>query len=105
MGASERSKPPNALRAKGVEKGEVIPEFDYGLNDRYSIPGRGNNKILFTFATTSKQVLGPIQAPIQWVSGFLAQGLEHEADHSPPSSAEVKKAWSCTSSTSSWRGA
>jgi len=31
----------------------------------------------------------------------------HEADYTPPSSAEVKNAWHCTSNpnTSSWRGA
>jgi hypothetical protein len=33
---------------------------------------------------------------IQWVSGTLSLGvkrLEREADHSPPSSAEVKNVW------------
>jgi hypothetical protein len=37
---------------------------------------------------------------IQWVSGALSLGVKrpgHEADHSPPSSAEVKNAWSYTS--------
>jgi hypothetical protein len=36
------------------------------------------------------------------------KGLGREADHSPPSSAEVKNAWSCTSTfplMPSWRGA
>jgi hypothetical protein len=38
--------------------------------------------------------------PIQWVPGALSLGVkrpEHEVDHSPPSSAEVKNAWSYTS--------
>jgi hypothetical protein len=38
--------------------------------------------------------LGPNQPPIQWVSGALSLGvkrLRREADHSPPSSAEVKE--------------
>jgi len=36
-----------------------------------------------------------------------AKRLGREADHSPPSSAEAKNAWSYTSipNTSSWRGA
>jgi hypothetical protein len=38
--------------------------------------------------------------PIQWVTGALSVGVElqgREADHSPPSSAEIKNAWSYTS--------
>jgi hypothetical protein len=38
--------------------------------------------------------LGPNQHPIQWVPGALSLGIKqsgHEADHSPPSSAEVKE--------------
>jgi hypothetical protein len=37
---------------------------------------------------------GPTQLPIQWVPGALSLGVkrpEREADHSPPSSAEVKE--------------
>jgi hypothetical protein len=40
------------------------------------------------------------QPPIQWASGALSLGVKrqvHEADHSPPSGAEVKNAWSYTS--------
>jgi hypothetical protein len=40
--------------------------------------------------------------PIQWVPGTLSVGVKrpgHESDHSPPSSAEVKNAWSYTSPT------
>jgi hypothetical protein len=38
--------------------------------------------------------LGPTQPPIQWVWGALSLGVKRpgrEADHSPPSSAEVKE--------------
>jgi len=38
--------------------------------------------------------LGPTQPPIQWVAGALFLGVKwlgYEADHSPPSSAEVKE--------------
>jgi hypothetical protein len=48
--------------------------------------------ILFT--TMSRMALGPTQPPIQWVSGAFSLGAkrpEREADHSHPSSAEVKK--------------
>jgi hypothetical protein len=40
------------------------------------------------YSTSSRPALGPTQAPIQWVSGVKLP--EREADHSPPSSAEVK---------------
>jgi hypothetical protein len=44
--------------------------------------------------------LGPIQPPIQKIPGALSLGVKwprHEADRSPQSSAEVKSAWSYTS--------
>jgi hypothetical protein len=55
---------------------------------------------IFLFTTVSRLALGPTQPPIQWVPGALSLGvkqLEHEVDHSPPSSAKVKDAWNCTS--------
>jgi hypothetical protein len=55
--------------------------------------------------------LGPTQLPIQWVPGALFLGLKllgREADHSPPSCAEVKE-WVGlhlhSPNTPSWRGA
>jgi hypothetical protein len=51
----------------------------------------------FLFATAFKPTLGPTQPPIQWVPVALTQSVKRpgrEADHSPPSSAEVKNAWS-----------
>jgi hypothetical protein len=54
---------------------------------------------IFIFTTASTTALGPTQ-PIQWVPGALSLGvkrLDREADHSPPSSAKVKNAWSYTS--------
>jgi hypothetical protein len=39
-------------------------------------------------------LMGPTQPPLQWVAGALSLGVkrpEREADHSPPSSAEVKE--------------
>jgi hypothetical protein len=55
---------------------------------------------IFLFTTASRPALGPTQPPIQWVSGILSLGVKRpgrEADHSPPSSAEVKNAWSYVS--------
>jgi hypothetical protein len=48
----------------------------------------------FLLATASRTALGPTQPPIQWVPGALSLGVKRpgrEADHSPPSSAEVKE--------------
>jgi hypothetical protein len=46
------------------------------------------------------RIPGPTQPPIQGVLWAVSGGvkwLECEADHSPPSSAEVRNVWSCTS--------
>jgi len=65
---------------------------------------------IYLFTTVSGPVLWSTQTPIQWVPGALSLGVKwhgREADHSPPSSFEVKNVWSYTSTphTSSWRGA
>jgi hypothetical protein len=52
------------------------------------------------FTITSRAVLRPTQPTIQLVSGALSLGVKRSssgADHSPSSSAEVKNAWSYTS--------
>jgi hypothetical protein len=49
---------------------------------------------IFLFTTASGTALGPTRPPIQWVLGALSLGVKRpgrEADHSPPSSAEVKE--------------
>jgi hypothetical protein len=49
---------------------------------------------IFLFNTASRTALGPTQPTIQWVPGALSleiKRLGREADHSPPSSAEVKE--------------
>jgi hypothetical protein len=49
---------------------------------------------IFVFTTASKTALGPTQLPIRWVPGALSLGVMRpgrEADHSPPSSSEVKE--------------
>jgi hypothetical protein len=52
-------------------------------------PGLG----IFIFTTVSRKALGTTQPPIQWVPGALSLRVKQpgrEADHSPPSSAEVR---------------
>jgi hypothetical protein len=49
---------------------------------------------LLVFTTASRTALGPTQPPIQCVPGALSLGVKQpgrEADHSPPSNAEVKQ--------------
>jgi hypothetical protein len=66
---------------------------------------------IFLFTTASRTALEPTQPPIQWVPGALSLEVrrpEREADHSPPSSAEVKECvelYLHSPSTLSWRGA
>jgi hypothetical protein len=72
----------------------------YGLDDQglESRLGLG-----FFFTTAFRPPLGPAQPPIQWVPGDLSLGVKrpgHKADHSHPSSAEVKNAWSYNSTPS-----
>jgi hypothetical protein len=58
---------------------------------RNSSPSRVKN---FLFSTSSRPDLAFIQLPSQWVSGALSPAVKRpgrEADHSPPSTAEVKK--------------
>jgi hypothetical protein len=64
----------------------------YGLDDRgigVRVPVG-----LIIFSTLSRAALRPTQHPIQWVPGALSKEVKRlgsEADHSPPTSAEVKK--------------
>jgi hypothetical protein len=61
----------------------------HGLDDREgrsSSPGKVKD---FLLSRSSRPVLGFTQPPIQWVRGVKRSG--READHSPPTSAEIKK--------------
>jgi hypothetical protein len=65
---------------------------------------------IFHFSVSSRPAMGLTQPPIQWVPGALSPGVKRpgrEADHSPQTSAEVKKTWVYTSlpHTPSWRSA
>jgi hypothetical protein len=53
----------------------------------------------FLISTSSRPALGPTQPP-KWVPGFFSPGIKRqglETDHSPPTSAKVKKIWVYTS--------
>jgi hypothetical protein len=72
----------------------------YGLDNRGSrvrFPAGAGN---FSLHHHVQNGSGTTQPPIQWVPGGLSLGVKRpgrEAGHSPPSSAEVKNAWSYTS--------
>jgi hypothetical protein len=76
----------------------------YGLDDQggggSSSPVRVKN---FHFSISSRLALGSTQPPIKWVPGSSSPGVKRqgrEADHSPPTSAEVKETWIYTSTSS-----
>jgi hypothetical protein len=82
----------------------VIIASGYGIDCRGSVPLRGK---VFIFSTASRPVLGPTQPPILWAQAALSPGVkwpDREADHSPPSNAEVKngKAMPSLPNSSSW---
>jgi hypothetical protein len=67
---------------------------DHGLDDRGSRVRFPGGLGIFLFTTASRTALGPTQPPIQWVPGALSLGVKRpgrEADHSPPSSVEIKE--------------
>jgi hypothetical protein len=50
---------------------------------------------IFLCSTVARTAMRLTQSPIQWVPGALSPGVKHlgcEADHSPPSNAELKNA-------------
>jgi hypothetical protein len=83
-----------------MEPGELSRYSDFatgwttGGGDGSSSPGRVK---YFHFCISSRPALGSTQPPIKWVPGAKRQG--READHSPPTSAEVKKMWIYTSTS------
>jgi hypothetical protein len=83
----------------------VSPGWTIGVLGFDSRRGLG----MFLFTTASRTALGPTQPPIQWLSGTLSLDVKRagrEADHSPPSSAEVKECvelYLHSSNTPPWR--
>jgi hypothetical protein len=66
---------------------------------------------IFPFITACRMALGPTQPSIQWVQEYFSLGVKQpgrEADHSPPSSTEVKECvelYLHSPNTLSWRDA
>jgi len=80
----------------------IITPLQHLQESRDSSVGIGAGYVLDNlFDTATRPALGSTQPPIKWISEALSLGVKQpgrEADHSPPSSAEVENAWSCTSS-------
>jgi hypothetical protein len=78
----------------------------YGLDDRgVEVRVPVGSRI---FSTSSRVALGSTQPPLRWIQGALSPEIKRpglEANHSPPTVAEVKQMWSYTSitHTPSWR--
>jgi hypothetical protein len=82
----------NRDSAVGIATGYGLD--DQGVGVRVPVGSR------IFFSKSSRLALGSTQPPIQWVPGALSPGVKRpgrEADHSPPTSAEVKKMWIYTS--------
>jgi hypothetical protein len=78
----------------------VCIALGYGLDDPHSGIRFPAGAGIFLFITASGTAVVSTQPPIQWIPGALSLGVKRpvrQADHSPPSSAEVKNTWSYTS--------
>jgi hypothetical protein len=77
----------------GMSRGIVvsIATGDWTAENKRSTPGRAKN---FNFSLSSRSALGPTKPPIEWELGAVYPGVKpwgRNADHSPPTTAEVKK--------------
>jgi hypothetical protein len=58
---------------------------------------QGKRRDIFIFATACRPALRPTEPHIQLLTGALTPGVKgagRETEHSPPSPAEIKNAWS-----------
>jgi hypothetical protein len=86
---------PNMSRdsSVGIPTGYELDDREVGVR----VPGSVKN---FLFSTSSRPALGSAQPPTNGYWGALYPGVKRpgrEADHSPQTSAEVKKTWIYTS--------
>jgi hypothetical protein len=75
-----------------VSSGSIVS--DYGLDDRaIGVQSPAGAKD-FSSSLSVQTGSGPTQPPVQWVPGVLSPGVKarpgRDADHSPPSSAEIE---------------
>jgi hypothetical protein len=90
------------VRTDGTWDNSVGIATGYGLDDLMVGVRFPAGVGILLFDTVSRPVLGPKQLPFQSVPGALSLGVKRpgrEADHARPSSAEVKNAWSYTSTS------
>jgi hypothetical protein len=87
-------------KSQGAGIAQSVQQLGYVLDDLLSILGRGQG--IFLLATASRPTLVPTQPLIQFTPGITRPG--RETDHSLPSSAEVKNAWSYTSTSQCLHG-
>jgi hypothetical protein len=81
--------------------------WDAQLGNLDSNSGRGRDFSPFHSIQTSSAAQ-PASYPVGGYQGALLLEVkvsEHEADHSPPSSGEIKNAWNYTFTPSFWHGA
>jgi hypothetical protein len=78
---------------EGSRVSSVSIVSDYGLDDRAIGVRSPAGAEEFSSASVSRPAMGPTQPPVQWVPVVLSPGIKarpgRDADHSPPSSAEV----------------
>jgi hypothetical protein len=74
-----------------VSSGSIVS--DYGLDDRAIGVRTPAGQRIFPLTSVSRPALRPTQPPVQWIPGVLSPGVKarpgRDADHLPPSSAEV----------------
>jgi hypothetical protein len=99
-------------RDRNLNTPAIVNDFSVRLAQWYSagalagwsefrVPAEAGNPSLHHRVQTGSTASPPSQLPIQWVIGALSLGVKRpglEADHSSPSSVEVKNAWSDTAS-------
>jgi hypothetical protein len=65
-----------------------LSRYSDGLRAERLVLDSRQGQDIFFFSAASRLALGPTQPPIQWVP--VVKGPGREANHSPPSSVEVK---------------
>jgi hypothetical protein len=94
-----RESNPKLIKINFVSQGSsdsIVTRLRAGLPDLNS---RQEKCFSFLFAAASRPALGLTQSSIQWAPWSLFPGIKRPgrgADHSPPSSGEVRNVWSCT---------
>jgi hypothetical protein len=81
-------------RVRGSQDSAFGIATGYGLGDREVGVRVPVGSRIFSSVRRPDRLWGSLKPPIQWVPGALTLGVKrpgHEADHSPPLSAEVKK--------------